>query len=56
MSWAVAARAQILGELRPAVALRVITGNVRRHPAAPAPAGNETGPRITEVPKSLSSP
>ncbi len=41
--------------LHPAVALRVITGNLRRHPAPPAPAGHEAGPRITEAPKSLSS-
>jgi 2-polyprenyl-6-methoxyphenol hydroxylase-like FAD-dependent oxidoreductase len=33
--------------LRPAVTLRVITGNVRRRHAPPAPAGNQAGPPIT---------
>jgi hypothetical protein len=42
--------------MHPAVALRVITGSLRRHPAPPpAPAGGEAGPRIAEVPTSLSS-
>ena len=33
--------------LRPAVVLRVITGNLRRHPAPPAPAGHQSAPSIT---------
>jgi len=35
--------------LRPAVILRVITGNLRRRPAPPAPAGSEVLPSISEA-------
>ena len=35
--------------LRPAVTLRVITGNLRHHHAPPAPTGNEAVPPITEA-------
>jgi hypothetical protein len=33
--------------LRPAVTLRVITGNLRRRQAPPAPAGHQAVPPIT---------
>ena len=35
--------------LRPAVMLRVISGNLRRHPAPPTPAGNEAVPPIIKA-------